>query len=82
MRGVCICRCVKGRVIGAKNQTGKVNYCVWLHLSCILSQTSNVTQNEAEVDCSKFSKRTKMTNMSQKHPINILKPLILSADKG
>ena len=26
--------------------------------------------------------RTKMTNISQKQPVNIVKPLILSADKG
>ena len=42
----------------------------------ILSQTPNATQNEAEFDRNKFSRRTKMINISQQQPINILKQLI------
>ena len=41
-----------------------------------LSQTPNTTRNEAEFDRSKFSRRTKTTNISQQKPINILKPFI------
>ena len=48
----------------------------------ILSQTHNATRNEAEFNRSKISTKTKMTNISQQQPINILKPLFLSADKG
>ena len=42
----------------------------------ILSQTPNATQNEAEFDRNKFSRRTKMINISQQQPINILKQKI------
>ena len=42
----------------------------------VLSNTPSVTRNEAEFDRSKFSRRTKMTNISQQQPINILEPLI------
>ena len=41
----------------------------------ILTQTPNATRNESEFKISRFSMRTKMTNNSQKQPINILKPL-------
>ena len=42
----------------------------------ILTQTPNATRNEAEFDRSRFSMRTKMTNICQKQPVNILKPLL------
>ena len=43
---------------------------------CILTQTPNATRNEAEFDRSRFSMGTKMNNISQKQPVNILKPLV------
>ena len=48
----------------------------------MLSQTPNATRNMAEFNRSKFSRKTKMTNISQQQPMNILKPLFLSVDKG
>ena len=50
--------------------------------STILTQTPNATRNETEFDRSMFSMRTKMTNISQKQPANIMKPLIFVCDKG
>ena len=44
----------------------------------ILSQKPNATPNKAECNRSKFSRKTKMTNISQQQPINILKPLMCS----
>ena len=52
------------------------------HFITILSQTPNSTRNEAQFNRSKFSRKTKLTKFSQQQSINILKPLILSADKG
>ena len=50
---------------------------------CILSQIANTTRNEAEFNRSKISRKTKMTIISQKQTINILKLFFfLSADKG
>ena len=48
----------------------------------ILSQTPNATRNDAEFHRSKFSRKTKMTNISQQQPINILKALIFICHKG
>ena len=36
-----------------------------MHLNYILTQTTNATRNEAEFDRSRFSMRTKMTNISK-----------------
>ena len=42
----------------------------------VLTQTPNATRNEAEFDRSRFSMKTKKTNISQNQSVNILKPLV------
>ena len=48
----------------------------------ILSQTPNATRNMAEFNVSKFSRKTKMTNISQQQPITFWNHWFWSADKG
>ena len=47
-----------------------------VYLLNILTQTPNATRNEAEFDISRFSRKTKMTIIGQKQPVNILNPLV------